>query len=703
MMPKGLAIRCSELALRVDDLRLLTGVGDLVAFAPRVLLQAAGSAIEISAPDAVAQVPMQADVKAGANAGKEQSLALKQLKFVVADGYGSKPIGQLSFKVNGSLRDGAGILRAAHGVLPLSDDVLKRLDTTVQGRVEGRIGFAIPLYVSDETQTGTTSVPEVTGKLAIRDVRMRDVFGRHDLSGGTFDVNLAAKSINANGEMLIAGVATKIAWQYILDAPFESQPPIRLQASLDELDRTKLGIQINHIVRGIVDVEANVIPLNGGGFGSKVGADMSKASITVESLAWVKPIGRRMQVEFDVVVGKSDPVALENIRAVGDGIAIQGRAALDAQHNLRAFEMPQFSIDRVTRLQINGKLDKANVWGVTVKGQTFEGRPLFRSLFLAGQVGAGHGGADKSVPDAEQMGVDLVANVTTVLGFWNSTLSNVQLSLSKRQGKIQSMQLEGQLEGAELFKAAILRGDGDGVGRELHAFSTDAGKAFALVGFYPNAQNGRLELVVNLDARGRADQSGVLLVRKFRIRGDEVVGELSRAPRDGLRKRRARATSNGAPALDFDWMRVPFFIGNGQFILQGAELRGPVVGATIEGKADFGARTLDLSGTYVPLQGLNGALGVIPGLGQILAGPNGEGVLGMKFAVRGAMSEPEMLVNPLSIMAPGIFREMFQASSPSLEVTNPSTFKEPPASGTTSAGRGGRKKNNWRNGAFEAN
>ena len=57
-------------------------------------------------------------------------------------------------------------------------------------------------------------------------------------------------------------------------------------------------------------------------------------------------------------------------------------------------------------------------------------------------------------------------------------------------------------------------------------------------------------------------------------------------------------------------------------------------------------RRLDLSGTYVPLQGLNGALGVIPGLGQILAGPNGEGVLGMKFAVRGPMDQPEVLVNP---------------------------------------------------------
>jgi hypothetical protein len=139
-----------------------------------------------------------------------------------------------------------------------------------------------------------------------------------------------------------------------------------------------------------------------------------------------------------------------------------------------------------------------------------------------------------------------------------------------------------------------------------------------------------------------------------------------------VRRRRAarQAAAAAGQALPFDWMRLPFLVGNGQFILRSAELRGPVVGATIEGKADFDARMLDVSGTYVPLQGLNGAIGVIPGLGQILAGPKGEGVLGMKFAVRGPMTQPEVLVNPLSLMAPGIFREIFQISNPSLEVTD---------------------------------
>jgi hypothetical protein len=387
------------------------------------------------------------------------------------------------------------------------------------------------------------------------------------------------------------------------------------------------------------------------------------AQITVESLAWVKPAGRDAMIEFGVDAGDKRSVTLENLRVTGDGIAIQGRAMLDQRYNLRAFELPSFSIDRVTRLSISGKLADTNIWRVDVKGQTFEGRSLFRALFNAGRV---EGAPERIDPD--QPGVDLQAEVQTVLGFWSAKLSNVRMTLSKRAGRLSAMQLDGGFGDGSILRAALVRSPKGR--RELHAFGSNAGEAFRLVGFYPNARRGRLELVVDLDRRGATEKSGILLVRGFEIVGDEVVREMAQAPRDGVRGRPgARRNADAGQTLPFDWMRLPFLVGNGQFILRGAELRGPVVGATMQGKADFAARTVDVSGTYVPLQGLNAALGVIPGLGQILAGPKGEGVLGMKFAVRGRMERPEVLVNPLSLMAPGIFREIFQLSNPSLEVT----------------------------------
>ena len=94
---------------------------------------------------------------------------------------------------------------------------------------------------------------------------------------------------------------------------------------------------------------------------------------------------------------------------------------------------------------------------------------------------------------------------------------------------------------------------------------------------------------------------------------------------------------------------------------------------------DFKAQTVDLGGTYVPLYGLNSALGSIPLLGKVLVGRQGEGVVGITFAIKGKLDEPTVLVNPMSVMTPGIFRQIFEFSSVPEETAAPppSSYMQP--------------------------
>ncbi len=663
----------TSLALQATNLRFAAVAGMPATFAERALLRMTDEHLEFTMP--TAQLA----------SGRTRALALKQVRFDIADVYADDAAGELRFVVDGALRDAGTVLASPALADSISKSTLNLLRERAAGQIAGGMSIRLPLASRADWS------PTATGKLKLADVRIKSVIAGRDVEGGRFELDIASKSLDARGEMLINGVAASMAWHHILGAPAARQPPIRLEASLSEADREKLGIKINHMMRGDLGVAVSLTPRPNGKLDSHVRADATKAEIIVESLAWVKPVGRYAQIEFDIETGPGKPVSLENLQMVGDGIAIQGRAELDRKNQLRSFELPRFSIDRVTRLDIKGALGKGNVWRVAVNGQTFEGRNFFRSLFNAGQIRR-----QAASSSANRPGVDLEARITTVLGHWNAKLSNVALSLSKRSGKIISMQASGMLAGNHKLEAAVRTENGR---RLLQATATDAGQAFQLAGFYPNARRGRMELAVALDGQGAAERFGELIVRKFRILGDQVVGEMAQVTQRGIDRRTTGVErANNALAIDFDWMRLPFVVGNGQFILRGAELRGPVVGATIEGKADFAARHIDLTGTYVPLQGLNGALGIIPGIGQILAGPNGEGVLGMKYAVRGAMNGPEILVNPLSLMTPGIFREIFQMSNPSLEVTERSTTRAAPAN------RGARRKTNqpggWASEAF---
>jgi hypothetical protein len=200
-----------------------------------------------------------------------------------------------------------------------------------------------------------------------------------------------------------------------------------------------------------------------------------------------------------------------------------------------------------------------------------------------------------------------------------------------------------------------------GGARAIKAEARDAGAAFRLIGFYPNVDGGEASLEVNLDSGGPGTKSGTLWARDFTVLGDQVVNDVLTDPNSqavlGTEKQRPQRSR-----IDFKQLRAPFSVGGGKFRLQDAYMNGPQLGATMRGTVDFKAQTVDLGGTYVPLYGLNSAFRNIPILGPVLTGRQGEGLVGITFAIKGNLQDPQVLVNPISVMTPGIFRQIFEFS-----------------------------------------
>src|SRR4029078_13059853 len=110
---------------------------------------------------------------------------------------------------------------------------------------------------------------------------------------------------------------------------------------------------------------------------------------------------------------------------------------------------------------------------------------------------------------------------------------------------------------------------------------------------------------------------------------------------------------------EFSRMRVEFTRTTGRMSLRDGVLRGPIVGATIGGHIDYAKNDVSLQGTFVPLYGLNNAFGQIPIVGLFLGGDK-EGLLGITFKVSGPPGRAELLVNPISAVAPGLLRKFFE-------------------------------------------
>jgi hypothetical protein len=624
---------------------------------PRVQIRLDGRVLDVTLPDAALV------------AGAQRRLGLKGGRFLVADVTSDQPLGEISTRVAGTLPATIAVLdREPIGLGQKSGGAFEGLD----GKVEGPLRIVVPL----ERDVLLRDV-QLDGKLRVTDVRGKGSLGGYDVQAGSLSVDVSDAAVEIKGDLLVQGVAAKLSAQHFLKAEADKpQPPVRLTATLDANDRTQLGLDLNHMITGEVPVEV-VLARGKGDQLPRVRADLTSAALVIEAIAWVKPQGRSAVLTFDLGRGPKYKTELQNFKVIGDDIAVDGWLGLDAQNKLKELYLPEIVLNLISRLEVAASLRQDNIWDVRIKGPTLDGRDIFRSLFSVGQLG----GPTPAKTGKEAQGVDVRAEIDTLLGFSDLALKGVKLQASKRQDRLTALTLKGNLEGGRPLDITLQQGAGQS--RTLVATSEDAGQVFRLIGFYPSVQGGRLRLQVNLDGRGPAEKTGLLQVQKFRLLGDPVVEVLSGREdatnsSDGPQSAAQRRPRTVRQVVEFDTFQAPFAVGYGQFVIEDADLRGPLFGANLRGKADFRSRTVNLAGAYAPLQGLNAAIAVIPGIGQILAGPRGEGVFAITFVVQGPMANPDVLFNPFSLLTPGFLREITQLSNPSTQVTPTAERAAPP-------------------------
>ena len=489
---------------------------------------------------------------------------------------------------------------------------------------------------------------KLRGGARLNEAIAANVLGKLDVEGGGIDVNVTEEGIEATGDILVQGVPAQLSWRRIFYQPEERQPPITIAATLDEATREKLGLKLSHLVKGAVPTTLSVTRDSQGGQAVTMQADLTNARLVFGNMGWIKPAGRRATLALEVAPAPDGSTELKNFQILGDDIAINGSIALDPEQHLKSFYFSEFSVDNLTQIEITATVRDGSVLDVEAHGPAYNGKQFFQSLFSAGQIAEG---AEPHDP----FDVNLSARLGAVYGFYDTTLNDAQVTLRKRKGRLVALDATGRLNG----KPVAVRLEGGSNARIIRAESQDAGSAFRLIGFYPKIDGGQASLEVNLDSAQPGMMTGTLWARNFAVLGDSVVSDVLSDPQSaaalGTRRRQVQQTR-----IAFNQLRAPFAVGNGEFILNDAYMNGPILGATMRGRVNFKNQTVNLGGTYVPLYGLNSALGAIPVLGGLLVGRQGEGIVGITFAIQGPLEDPNVLVNPMSVVAPGIFRQIFE-------------------------------------------
>ncbi len=114
--------------------------------------------------------------------------------------------------------------------------------------------------------------------------------------------------------------------------------------------------------------------------------------------------------------------------------------------------------------------------------------------------------------------------------------------------------------------------------------------------------------------------------------------------------------------IGVDKLEVPFRMHGGVLDIHDARASGPSLGMTADGYIDRRSNQIALEGAIAPLSGINNVLGAIPLVGDVLVGKKGEGVIGMSYSISGDADKPQISMNPLSVLTPGIFRRIFEGT-----------------------------------------
>jgi hypothetical protein len=161
---------------------------------------------------------------------------------------------------------------------------------------------------------------------------------------------------------------------------------------------------------------------------------------------------------------------------------------------------------------------------------------------------------------------------------------------------------------------------------------------------------GQLALAMDPPTVEPHPKEGLINVRDFTIKGE---GSLDRVAAGG-------PPGGGQSGISFSRLRAEFTRQNGQLSVKDGVVKGPTIGATIEGSIDYPGNQVRMSGTFVPMYGLNNMFGQIPIVGLFLGGGSNEGLIGVTYEIVGTPGAPVLRVNPISAIFPGVTRKIME-------------------------------------------
>ena len=364
----------------------------------------------------------------------------------------------------------------------------------------------------------------------------------------------------------------------------------------------------------------------------KLVSDLNRIGLSIPELGWSKPAAARGRLEAVVQLGKTPKV--ENLTLTAPGLNASGSVTMRAGGGL--------DIARFDKVQLDDWLDAA----VEIQGRG-KGKPV--GLALTG------GSVDlRRMPGADRRKGSGKSGSPLDVRLDELRVSN-SIAFTGFRGKFS---LAGGLNGrftAGINGKSAVQGTviPSKYGSAVRLLSDNAGATLAAANVFSSARNGTLDLALTpRPAAGQYD--GLVTLKNIRVRNTSILADLLNAISViGILEQ----LQGGG--LVFSDAEGEFLLTPGAVELRRGSAIGASLGISMAGVYESGTGQLKMQGVISPIYLLNG-------IGAVFT-RRGEGLFGFNYTLRGTSSDPTIGVNPLSIITPGMFRDIFRSPAPVLK------------------------------------
>lgn len=550
------------------------------------------------------------------------------------------------------------------------------------------LNYPSRFHVKTEGAKGTASVDlsfhvPMLKALTVDDIGISVKGAMHDLaiamgeqakiSDGQVDFSVDNSNLHANGTVELGGAKLAIDWTEAFKTKNDITTLLTVKGMVDDNARTALNFRAGDFLTGPVNVSATLQGHRGVLRSAQATLDLTPATVMLDLINYRKPEGTAATAQMNAQFTDSGDIASEDITVSGAGFSAKGSANFGADGSIQHLEFPMVHAGPANDFAVELTDTPATGFVVSVSGHSADGTGLGRRN---PNSSANNNAQPNKAPPTEPFHIS--ARLDHVLLREGVSIAPFAFDTSGVGDKPQSFSMSGVMAKGATLSANLTN---DGGTRQIKFNSTDAGQLIKGLFGFTSIRGGTLDVNAALSpsekrdsGKGPVDFSGSIVIHDFKVTNQPFLARLFSAASFG-----GFADLLRGDGIGVDKMEVPFMMHGGVLDIHDARAAGPSLSITADGYLDRRSNQIALEGAFAPLSGINSILGAIPVVGDVLISKKGEGFIGMSYAVNGNADEPNISVNPLSVLAPGIFRRLFEGvpHAPPAEA-NTSTAPPPP-------------------------